>query len=180
MIRVGDDFEDEYPGASARATECYANLVRTGDMLIGLHNQQVWEDHRLSATAKQALAVIEGAGEPLEPGVVAERLIITTGSMTSLLDTLEKRGLIIRMAHPRDRRRLLVDITTEGVAIVNEFLPSFHRREKVIVEEALTEAQQRRLLELLALIQDAARRHADDEPDRTAVRVVPERGRRTG
>ncbi len=28
LIRVGDDFEDEYPGASALATECYANLYR--------------------------------------------------------------------------------------------------------------------------------------------------------
>ena len=25
LIRVGDDFEDEYPGASALATECFAN-----------------------------------------------------------------------------------------------------------------------------------------------------------
>ena len=180
MIRVGPDFEAEYPGASGLATECYANLVRTGDVLIGLHNQQVWEDHRLSATAKQALAVIEGAGEPLEPGIVAERLIITTGSMTSLLDTLEKRGLIIRMSHPQDRRKLLVDITPEGVAIVNSILPAFHQREKTIVTEALTESEQRRLLELLARIQDAARQHAGDETDRTAVRVVPDRLRRSG
>jgi DNA-binding MarR family transcriptional regulator len=178
MIRVGSDFEAEYPGASGLATECYANVVRTGDMLIGMHNQQVWEDHRLSATAKQALAVIEGAGEPLEPGVVAERLIITTGSMTSLLDTLEKRGLIVRMPHPQDRRKLLVDITPEGVTIVNRMLPSFHQREKTIVEAALTDAEQRRLLELLARIQAAARQHADDEPDRGAVRVVPDRLRR--
>ena len=32
LIRVGDDFEDEYPGASALATECYANLYRAATM----------------------------------------------------------------------------------------------------------------------------------------------------
>ena len=30
LIRVGGGFEDEYPGASALATECYANLCRAG------------------------------------------------------------------------------------------------------------------------------------------------------
>lgn len=178
MIKVGEDFQDEYPGASALATECYANVVRTGDMLIGLHNQQAWDDHRLSATAKQALAVIEGAGEPVEPGVVADRLIITTGSMTSLLDTLQKRGLIVRMPHPQDRRKLLVDVTPEAIAIVNEMIPSFHQRERTIVDAALTPAEQRRLLELLARIQVAARAHAGDEPDRSAARVIPDRLRR--
>src|SRR5438874_1735159 len=83
----------------------------TGDRLIGLHDSQTWEDHRLSGTAKQALAILDGAGEPLEPGVIADRLIITSGSTTSLLDTLEKAGLVRRTRHPEDRRKVLVDIT---------------------------------------------------------------------
>ena len=175
---MGEDFEAEYPGASSLATECYANLVRTGDILIGLHNKQAWDEHKLSATAKQALAVIEGAGTPLEPGVVAERLIITTGSMTSLLDTLERRGLITRTPHPEDRRKLLVDVTPAAVAILNDLLPSFHQREKVVVSTALTGAEQRRLLALLAKVQRAALDAADDAPDHSARRVVPDRLRR--
>ena len=39
LIRVGDDFEDEYPGASALATECFANLWRAAELLMGLHNR---------------------------------------------------------------------------------------------------------------------------------------------
>jgi DNA-binding MarR family transcriptional regulator len=98
--------------------------------------------------------------------------------MTSLLDTLEKRGLIIRMPHPQDRRKLLVDVTPEAVAVINDLIPSFHHREKTIVEAALSEPEQRRLLELLARIQYAAREHAGDPPDRSAIRVVPDRVRR--
>ena len=101
-MRVGDDFEDEYPGASALATECYANLCRAGTMLMELHNRQTREDYQLSPSAREILAIIEGAGQPLEPSVIAERLLITTGSMTSLLDTLQKRGLIRRLPHPGD------------------------------------------------------------------------------
>jgi len=60
---------------------------------MGLHNRLTLEEYQLSPSARQVLAVVEGAGEPLEPSVIAERVLITTGSMTSLLDNLEKRGL---------------------------------------------------------------------------------------
>ncbi len=80
LIRVGDDFEDEYPGASALATECYANLCRAGAMVMELHNQQTRDQYQLSPSAREILAIIEGAGQALEPSVIAERLLITTGS----------------------------------------------------------------------------------------------------
>ena len=76
-----------------------------------LHNRYTQDEYQLSPGGREILAVVEGAGEPLEPTVIAQRLLITTGSVTSLLDNLEKRGLIRRMPHPHDRRKLLVDIT---------------------------------------------------------------------
>ena len=66
-----DDFEDEYPGATALATECYANVIRAGDLLVGLHSRQMLDDYRLSQSALQILAIIEGARGPLEPTVIA-------------------------------------------------------------------------------------------------------------
>jgi DNA-binding MarR family transcriptional regulator len=169
-IVVDGSFTDEYPGADPLATECYANLVRTGDRLIGLHDRQAWEDYNLSGTAKQALAVIEGAGEPLEPSVIAERLIITTGSMTSMLNTLERRGFVRRMPHPQDRRKLLIAITTKGAAITDDMLPSLHQRERTIICDALTKIEQKQLRALLAKVQASITRHAQDEPDRIARR----------
>jgi DNA-binding MarR family transcriptional regulator len=180
MVQVGGDFEDEFPGARRIATECYANIVRTGDQLIGLHNRQAWEEYRLSATAKMALAVIEGAGEPLEPSVIAERLLITSGSMTSMLDTLERRRLVRRMPHPEDRRKLLVEVTDEAVAILDELLPSLHQREKVVIDAALSADEQRKLLELLARVQEAAASVGDDPPDHAARRRRPARLARPG
>ena len=125
----------------------------------------------MSGTAKQALAVLDGADEALEPSVIAERLIITTGSMTSMLNTLESRGLIRRMPHPADRRKLLIAITGEGRAIVDDMLPALHSRERTIICEALTAAEQRRLCLLLAKVQASVERHHDDPVDRSARRI---------
>jgi DNA-binding MarR family transcriptional regulator len=156
LVRVGDDFEDEYPGASAPATECYVNLIRTGQLLLELHNRQTLGEYQLSASARQVLFVIEGAGEPLEPKVIADRLLVTTGSMTSLLDNLERRGLIRRRPHPEDRRKLLIDITPAARPIVDDLLPSLHARERDLVSAALSASEQRSLLRSLAKLQHAA------------------------
>ena len=96
---------------------------------MGLHNRQTLEEYQLSPSARQILAIVEGAGEPLEPSVIADRLLITTGSVTSLLDNLEKRGLVRRLPHPQDRRKLLIDITPTAQTIVDELLPSLHARD---------------------------------------------------
>src|SRR5436305_4825617 len=141
LVRVGDDFEEEYPGADALATECFANLWRAADLLMELHNSHTRDKYGLSPGARQVLAVVEGAGEPLEPSVIAQRVLTTTGSMTSLLDTLEKRGLVVRLPHPNDRRKLLVDITPEAQTIVDELLPSLHARERDVMSEALSTSE---------------------------------------
>ena len=155
LVCVGEDFEDEYPGADRLATEAYANLLRTGELLMELHNRQTQEQYQLSASARQVLAVVEGAGEPLEPSVIADRLLVTTGSMTSLLDNLERRGLVVRQPHPGDRRKLLIDITPAAQAIVDQLLPSLHARERDVMTAALSASEQRTLLRLLAKVQHA-------------------------
>ena len=123
---------------------------------MGLHNRHTSEQYQLSPSARGVLAVVEGAGQPLEPTVIAERLVVTTGSMTSLLDNLEKRGLIRRLPHPDDRRKLRVDITPAAQAIVDELLPALHAREREVIGAALTPTEQRSLLRSLAKLQRAA------------------------
>jgi len=121
-----------------------------------LHNRQTFDDYQLSPSARQILAVVDGAGQPLEPSVIAERLLVTTGSMTSLLDNLEKRGLISRELHPQDRRKLLIHITPAARAIVDQLLPSLHAREREVIAAALSPNEQRSLLRSLSKVQQAA------------------------
>jgi DNA-binding MarR family transcriptional regulator len=79
--------------------------------------------HGLSHVALNALAVIEGNGAPMPAGAVGSRVHITSGTMTSVLDTLERNGYIQRLTDPEDRRRVLVDITPDAQALLNRLLP---------------------------------------------------------
>jgi len=147
-------------------------LVRTGERLLGAIDQAL-RHHGLSRAGREALAVLDGAGQPLSPTAIAERLIVTTASVTSLLDTLERRGLVERRPDPTDRRRLLIVITRDGKAVVDQFLP-----EVVALQTAalatLTEAQRQQLVELLATVAATLTDlDADDVVRAAAPRGVP-------
>jgi DNA-binding MarR family transcriptional regulator len=51
---------------------------------------------------------------PLTPRELASRMEVTSGSMTALLDRVEKAGFLTRDANPHDRRSLLIRATPAG------------------------------------------------------------------
>ena len=125
-------------------------LIHTGETFLARIDEAL-RHHRLSRAGREALAVLDGAGQPLAPTTIAERLIVTTASVTSLLDTLERRGLVERRPDPTDRRKLLIVITQDGKAIVDQFLPEVVALQTAALA-ALTEDQRRQLVELLTTL----------------------------
>ena len=97
-------------------------MVRTGEAFLALADRRL-RAYRLSAGAREVLAVLDGEGGSLSPTVIAGRLIVTTASMTSLLDTLQRRGLVQRTPDVEDRRRVVVTITPEGSRIIRRLVP---------------------------------------------------------
>jgi DNA-binding MarR family transcriptional regulator len=145
-------FEREFPGGSESANASLVALVQVGEAFVALLNKGL-RGHGLSAAGRQALAILDGAGEPLSPTTIAERLIVTTATVTSLLDTLERRGLIVRQPDPNDRRRLLVSITDDARQIVDEFLPEVVALQTAVMT-GLDETQRQELLQSLADIRE--------------------------
>ena len=159
-IRVPNDFEKEFPGASRSASEVAVNLARTQLALISEIERPARESNDLSASAFQALAILDGAGEPLPGHVIAERLLISSASTTSLVDTLERRGLVERQPHPTDRRKVLVNLTTAGQRVVDQQLPALH----AVIAQAistLSEPDRQHLLASLTTIRARVSEIAD-------------------
>ncbi len=102
----------------------------------------------LSHAALNALAVIEGAGGPITPGDLVTAMHITSGSITSLVDTLEKRGLVTRVPDPDDRRKVRIDITPEAQDLLDGVLHEIQLVARVALDP-LTAAEQAELLRLL-------------------------------
>ncbi|QYJ99893.1 MarR family winged helix-turn-helix transcriptional regulator [Shewanella psychrotolerans] len=63
---------------------------------------------------------ILGANGAMRMKELAEKIGITTGTLTVQIDKMEKAGLVTRKAHVSDRRAILVDLTDKGVAVYKE------------------------------------------------------------
>lgn len=162
-IRVGPGFSAEFPGAVASSAEAAANLVRTTTEFLNEIQRRRAPVAPLSPSGFQALAVIEGAGESLPSHVIAERLLVSTASMTSLLDTLERRGFAARRPHPDDRRKILVEITDEGRRVVDQMLPVVHAAATEALS-GLTETERQLLIDVLTRIREQVSEMAASEP----------------
>jgi DNA-binding MarR family transcriptional regulator len=147
---VRSRFEQEFPGGSQSANASVVALVQVGEAFLALVDRAL-RHHKLSRAGREALAVIEGAGKPLSPTAIAQRLIVTTASVTSLLDTLQGRGLVVRQPDPRDRRGLLVALTPAGRALVQEFLPQVVALQTEAMA-GLSEPQRQQLMKLLSTV----------------------------
>ncbi|HEV7662878.1 MAG TPA: MarR family transcriptional regulator [Chloroflexota bacterium] len=151
-IRLGPQFERDYPGSSAVSTACVLNLVQTADRLSARVAALAHSSGIPSATAFVVLEILRGASEPLPPYVIAERLFLHRATVTGLLDSLETRGLVQRGPHPKDRRMVLITITPTARQLMDELVPRLHRAERAWLA-SLPAEQRRTLLELLVQLQ---------------------------
>lgn len=156
LVRVPPDFEEEFPDASALATECMLNMGLLAGAVMSVMSSLFKDVGLTSAAAFNVLTVVDGAGGSLPPSVIAERMMVTRPAITGVLDTLEKHGMITRVDDPNDGRSRLAEITPAGHALVAELVPRMHRLEHDITA-TLTDREKRALLNTIAKLQTQLR-----------------------
>jgi DNA-binding MarR family transcriptional regulator len=150
-IRVSRDFASTYPDGSASATECAMNLVRTGEFVLG-RVATALQPLGISPAGGLVLGILKDAGQPCPPNYISERLIVSRATVTGVLDTLVKRGMVRREPHPTDRRMLLVRLTAAGSRMADTVRRTVHRGEAEWMS-SLSETERARLTELLGKLQ---------------------------
>jgi DNA-binding MarR family transcriptional regulator len=96
----------------------FLELLRTSDLLTrGL--VPILKAEELSMTQYNVLRILRGAPEGLPCGEIANRMITRDPDITRLLDRLEKRELISREREKKDRRTVLVRITSGGLKLLS-------------------------------------------------------------
>ena len=164
-------FEEEYPGASWLASRALRELEVVGKEAEALVARTA-RRYGLSHAALNALAVIEGAAGPVPAGVVSTRMHITTGTMTSVLDTLERNGYVRRIADPEDRRKVLVDITPAAQKLLDELLPAVQQVARIVMG-VLDDRELEMFLGTLGRIRTAIAAVPEDAPPAAPRRTPP-------
>ncbi len=82
---------------------------------VVLHNHAVAQRLGLGSSDSQFLNLLDLHG-PLTPGRLAELTGLTTGTVTGVIDRLERGGFVRRVRDAEDRRKVLVTPVAEAMA----------------------------------------------------------------
>jgi MarR family 2-MHQ and catechol resistance regulon transcriptional repressor len=96
---------------------------------------------------------------PQKVNDIGRRVDLTSGSITTAVDRLEKRGLVVRGLDDEDRRSRIVRLTPAGRARITEVFAQ-HAKALEAASEGLTKAERKSLIALLKKLGIAAERGA--------------------
>jgi DNA-binding MarR family transcriptional regulator len=144
-----------------RAAELFMHLLRVADELSAYRTDFLTRNKISNGrfTVLMLLSSLSYAGEntaetpSLSPADLAERAGVTRATMTGLIDTLERDGLVRRESDPRDRRAMLVHLTTKAESFMAKLLPAYFRQVSAIMAP-LQAKEQVEMLRLLTKVRE--------------------------
>jgi len=80
---------------------------------------------------------------------LSEKTLVTKGTLTGVLDRLEKKGLVERVPSREDRRSIFIRLTPKGETLFQKVFPAHSNYIKPYFERALTAVDASKLRELL-------------------------------
>lgn len=106
------------------------------------------------------LAMLRRAGPPYRrtAGDLSRAALITSGGVSQRLEKLERAGLVTRHIHSGDRRQIDVELTAEGIQLVDSVLADLMEHESALLDDlsdADKEQLRRTLKRLLARFEGA-------------------------
>lgn len=100
---------------------------------ISSWEQTVVKDSGLSPAQMHAVEIVGHHGE-MRMKEMAQRMGITTGTLTVMVDRLETLGALHRQPNPKDRRSYVIVLTDKGQQLFNEH----HKLHELLTREMTT------------------------------------------
>jgi DNA-binding MarR family transcriptional regulator len=120
--------------ANGRFVDDYlAALLAQASHLISSEFHEVARSHGLSVSEWRVLATLAG-NEPISIGRLAQVAVLKQPTVTRMLDRMEAKDQVERLAHDGDRRVTLVRITANGSRMVARLIALARDHEAKVLE----------------------------------------------
>lgn len=154
---ISEQWRRERPDLDTSPVEVIGRLHRLA-LALTAEIVAVYADFGLSEPEFDLLASLRRAGAPYElpAGELSDYTMVTTGGLSKRVDRLEARGLVKRIEPEDDRRRRMIRLTPEGVALIDAAFTAHIANEHRLIQRlgssdaAALEPILRRWLALLA------------------------------
>lgn len=149
-----------YEGTEVERTtlDSFIKFMRASESVTSQLAQALGE-YQLTMSQFGTLEVLYHLG-PMCQKAIGAKLLKSGGNITMVVNNLEDRGLVSRKRRESDRRFVTVELTAEGVELIEEVLPN-HVARIVDIFGVLSSSEQEQLGELCKRIGLAA--SAEDE-----------------
>ena len=133
--RVLSGWDETRPDLDVGALQVTARLSRIGP-LLARRQEEVFDRFGLSRGEVGALSALRISGPPyrLSPTRLAKGLMLSSAGITSRIDRLERRGLVRRLPDPDDRRGVIVELTAEGLEVVDAAVAALAITDRQLLE----------------------------------------------
>ena len=97
--------------------------------------QATFARYGLNAAKFDVLATLRRAGAPyrLSPGGLLAATMVTSGTMTNRISRLEAEGLVLRQINPEDCRSFLIELSAEGLALIDQVVEAHVARQEELL-----------------------------------------------
>ncbi len=161
---------EAFPTLDPAAFAVFLEFVRTSGAVIAAETRYLARYNISHGRFTVLMLLHRGCPEARTPAALADESNVSRATMTGLVDTLERDGMVTRAADAADRRTLNIRLTPRGEACVKELLPGYFSCVSEIIKP-LSRAEQDQIVGLMAKIQDSIPRETDPE-DRECAKAV--------
>lgn len=141
MGDISKDINSKFANNKIKAS---LNIIYTANW-INSHQNTFFKPYGISPQQYNILRILKGSGEPLKVQTIKERMLERSPNATRLMDKLCSKELIERFSCPNDRRVVHINITNDGLSLLNEI--SKHLKNDIL--KNLTEKEAIQLSDLL-------------------------------
>lgn len=114
---------------------------------INEHVNKVIQTNGLNPTEFAVLELLYHKGDqPMQQ--IGGKILLASGSITYVVDKLEQKGMLIRIACPKDRRVTYAQITEDGKKFIQDIFPE-HAKQIDKLMSSLTETEKLEAIDLL-------------------------------
>jgi DNA-binding MarR family transcriptional regulator len=142
--RIVEQWARERPDLETTAMAVFGRVTRLA-RLAGDEVERVYAAFGIGRPEFDVLATLRRSGRPegLTAGALAASMMLSTGGTTARLDRLEKAGLAVRSPDPGDRRSVVVRLTEQGRALVDEAVAAGLARQQELLAHVPPDEQER-------------------------------------
>jgi len=132
--RILQQWQAQRPDLALEAMPTIGRLKRCAQ-LLQRRLEATFEQFGLSAWEFDVLATLRRSGEPfcLSPSALLSSLMVSSGTMTHRMQRLESAGWVERVPNPEDARSLLLRLSPQGLALIEQAVQAHVANEEAIL-----------------------------------------------